>query len=439
MNKEYVESDQAVTEHHGSGWEGSDPDAWWLAAAMQTAFVLLLAGSVARLLTHDGPDARTGWSLALFLVFGALHLSGPVWAPAPRHGERPTTRHLIRLGALLAVWLVLLALEPSATWCTMPLLFIGLHRLPAPAAVPLASVLTLLMVASELRLAASPFNPNLVIAPVALGIVAAAVLLHSRRLADRQRVLIDDLVRTRGELAATERRTGALAERERLSAEIHDILAQSLSSQRMLLQAAERQWHTAPDTAHEHIREAAASADRALTEVRRFVRDLTPLDLDGNTLVHALRALADGPGGSGPGSGPETPGPEVEFRLDGTPGTLPEEMETALLRVSQGALANVREHSGATRAVITLTCSDDHICVDIADNGRGFEPGPTPRRRERRTRGHGLPLMEMRARQAGGTLRVESEPGEGTVVTVSVPLASTAPIAPIARAGERTP
>ncbi|MCQ4214596.1 sensor histidine kinase, partial [Streptomyces longispororuber] len=278
-----------MTEHHDSGLGSSDPDAWWLTAAMQTAFVLLLAGSITRLLTHDGPDARTGWSLGLFLAFGLLHLSGRIWGPAPRRGERPTTRYLIRLGAVVAVWLVLLVLEPSATWCTLPLLFTGLLRLPGQVAVALAALLTLLIVASELRVATGPFNPNLVIAPVALGIVAAAVLLHSRRLADRQRLLIDDLVRARGELAANERHTGALAERERLSAEIHDILAQSLSSQQMLLQAADRQWHTAPGTAQEHVREALAGADRALAEARRFVRDLTPLDLDGHTLVHALR------------------------------------------------------------------------------------------------------------------------------------------------------
>ncbi|WP_372351552.1 sensor histidine kinase [Streptomyces sp. KL116D] len=390
---------------------------------MQTAFVLLLAGSITRLLTHDGPDAHTGWSLGLFVLFGLLHLSGRIWAPAPRLGERPTTRYLLRLGGVVAVWLVLLVLEPSATWCTLPLLFTGLLRLPGQVAVALAALLTLLMVASELRVATGPFNPNLVIAPVALGIVAAAVLLHSRRLADRQRLLIDDLVRARGELAANERHTGALAERERLSAEIHDILAQSLSSQQMLLQAADRQWRTAPDTAQEHVREALAGTGRALAEARRFVRDLTPLDLDGHTLVHALRGLAVPPGGPPPDA--ETaPGPAVEFRLDGTPGDLPEQIETALLRVSQGALANVREHSGATRAVITLTCSKDSLCVDIADNGRGFEPGRAPRRREARTRGHGLALMEMRARQTGGTLRIESAPGEGTVVTMSVPLAT---------------
>jgi signal transduction histidine kinase len=112
----------------------------------------------------------------------------------------------------------------------------------------------------------------------------------------------------------------------------------------------------------------------------------------------------------------------VEFRLDGTPADLPEAVETALLRVSQQALANVREHSGATRAVITLTCSTDSVCVDIADNGRGFDPDRVPRRHRARTRGHGLSLMESRARRAGGTLRVESAPGEGTVVTMSVAL-----------------
>ncbi|MGC9499991.1 sensor histidine kinase [Streptomyces sp. WG7] len=397
-----------------------DPEARWLTAALHVAFVLLLGGAIARLLTHDrGDGARTAVTLVLFLLFGALYLLGLRWAPAPRYGERPATRHLLWLSAVLAVWMVLLALEPSATWCTMPLLFTGLHRLPVRLAVPLAAVLVALVVVSELRVLTGPFNPNLVIAPVALGTVATAVLVDSRQLTARQRLLIDDLVRARGELAATERHAGILAERQRLSAEIHDILAQSLSSQQMLLQAADRRWHTCPDTAHGHVRDAAAAAERALAEVRRFVRDLTPLDLAENTLVQALRALA------APDGGPE-PGPAVEFRLDGTPdapGSLPGPVEAALLRVTQQALANVREHAGAARAVITLTCLEDRITVDIADDGRGFDTGRPPRRGRASTRGHGLPGMVMRARQAGGTLAVESAPGEGTVVTMSVPLA----------------
>lgn len=414
-------SDTGTVDSDGTGRAGvdlgpADPDAWWLTAALRIAFVLLLGGSIARLLTYDARGGGTGWILALFLVFGALCLLGPFAAAAPRHGERPTARHLLWLGAVLAVWLVLLVLAPSATWCTMPLLFTGLHRLPVPVAVSLAAALTLIVVATELRVAGGAFNPNLVAAPLALGTVATAVLVHSRRLTARQRDLIDDLVRTRGELAATERHAGILAERQRLSAEIHDILAQSLSSQQMLLQAADRHWHTSPDTAHAHVRDAAATAERALAEVRRFVRDLTPLDLAGSTLVPALRALSERDGG------PEL---TVDFRLDGpVPGPLAKPVEAALLRVAQGALANVREHARATRAVITLTCMEDRITVDIADDGRGFDTDRTAPRGRARTRGHGLPVMLTRARGAGGNLTVESAPGEGTVVTMTVPLAS---------------
>ncbi|MFD0319133.1 sensor histidine kinase [Streptomyces flavalbus] len=403
-----------------------DLDEWWLTAALRAAFVLLVGGSVARLLTHDAGNARTGVVLTLLLLFAAVYLLGQVLAPASRHGERPTVRHLVWLGVVLALWLALLVLAPSATWCAVPLLFTGLHRLPVRIAVPLAGVVVLLVVGAEIRVFADTpqpgaFNPNLVAAPVALGAVATAVLVHSRRLTARQRRLIEDLVRTRGELAASERHAGILAERQRLSAEIHDTLAQSLSSQRMLLQAAERHWDTAPDTARDHVRDAAEVTGRALDEVRRFVRDLAPLDLAGSTLVPALRDLAAR--GGEPGT------TTVEFRLDGPdPGPLPEPVEAALLRVAQGALANVREHSGATRAVLTLTCMEDRVTVDVADDGRGFDPDRAPRRGRARLRGHGLPVMQARARQAGGTLTVESAPGRGTVVTVSVPLGTGTPV-----------
>lgn len=118
----------------------------------------------------------------------------------------------------------------------------------------------------------------------------------------------------------------------------------------------------------------------------------------------------------------------MEFRLDGRLGTLPERAEAALLRIAQGALANVREHAAATRAALTLTCLDDQVSLDIADNGRGFDADrPAAAEAGRagaaagRERGHGLPAMRVRARQSGGTLTVESTPGEGTVVSAALP------------------
>ncbi|WP_406010501.1 histidine kinase [Streptomyces sp. NBC_00637] len=456
----------------------TDPDERWLGTVVHLAFFVLLGSSFVRFLSRDRGGAHTGWVgahtgwvVALYAAFCVLHVLGRFLAPAPRPGSAATSRHLAWLGTVSAVWLVLLVLAPSATWCAMPLLFAGLHALPPRVAVPLAAVLTALVVISEVRVADGALNPNMVLAPPAVAAVATAVMVHLQRQGARQRVLIDDLVRTRRDLAASERQAGVLAERQRLSTEIHDTLAQGLSSQRMLLHAAERVWDSDPDAARDHLREAAEISTRGLAEARRFVHDLAPADLAGHTLPDALALLA---------ARESEPGLALEFRLDGDPGPLPERVEAALMRIAQGALANVREHAAATRGVLTLTCLDDLVSLDVADNGRGFGPGPEPgpgpgpqpgpgpgpgpepggpadsrgapgalapatRRHtppgtpdgapadsapvaERdRTRGHGLPAMRIRARQAGGTLSVESTPGEGTVVTVAVPLTSFVP------------
>jgi len=394
----------------------ADPDERWLVATVHAAFFLLLGSSFARFLMRDGDGAHTGWIVTLFAAFCLLYVLGRALTPPPRPGSAPTTRHLVWLGTVSAVWAVLVVLAPSATWCAMPLLFVGVHTLPPRIAVPLAAVLTALVVASEIRVAHGTLNPNMVVAPPAVAAVATAVLVHLQRQSVRQRVLIDDLVRTRRDLAATERRAGVLAERQRLSTEIHDTLAQGLSSQRMLLQAAERVWESDPDAARAHLGKAAGITSRGLAEVRRFVHDLAPADLAEHSLPGALAALAERESG---------PGLTVEFRLDGTPGPLPERSEAALLRIAQGALANVREHAAATRAALTLTWLDDQVSLDVADNGRGFDASAAPPTDvSDRARGHGLPAMRIRARQSGGTLTVESTPGEGTVVSAAIPLVS---------------
>ncbi|MGW1606185.1 sensor histidine kinase [Streptomyces eurythermus] len=219
-------------------------------------------------------------------------------------------------------------------------------------------------------------------------------------------------------MAATERREGTLAERERLAREIHDTLAQGLSSQRMLLQAADRLWDSAPGTARDHVRTAAAIAERSLAEARRFVHDLTPADLaEGGGLLRALHAVAERE---------TTPGLTVRVHTEGSPpDPLPAPVESALLRIAQGALANVREHAAATTATLTLTCLDDQIVLDVTDDGRGFDPrapaaaAPASGAGER---GHGLPAIRARLRQLGGTLTIESAPGEGTALSAAIPL-----------------
>ncbi|WP_214324705.1 sensor histidine kinase [Nonomuraea sediminis] len=401
----------------------TDPDERWLVTTVHVAFFLLLGSSFARFLIRGQGGALTGLVVALFVVFCLFYILGHFLAPGPRPGSAPTARHLAWLASVSVVWIFLVALAPSATWCAMPLLFAGVHALPSRIAVALAAVLTALVVASEIRMAAGTLNPNMVVAPIAVAAAATAALVYLQRQAARQRALIDDLVRARRDLAATERRAGVLAERQRLSSEIHDTLTQGLSSQQMLLQAAERVWQTDPNTAREHIRKASGITSRSLAEARRFVHDLAPADLTELSLPEALGALAERESGLGLA---------VEFRLDGDPPPLPEHTEATLLRIAQGALANVREHATATRAALTLTCLDDQISLDVADNGRGFDVAALPTVAAGRARGHGLPAMRIRARQSGGTLTVESTPGEGTVVSVAILLVPAPHKAPVA-------
>ncbi|KJY45971.1 nickel transporter, partial [Streptomyces sp. NRRL S-444] len=144
------------------------------------------------------------------------------------------------------------------------------------------------------------------------------------------------------------------------------------------------------------------------------VHDLAPPELEGGGgLADALRALDAGPD------------IEVRFHLEGTAAPLPDRVQSALLRIAQGALANVREHAHARTAALTLSFLGDQVVLDVADDGEGFaEPRPGARGAAG-DRGHGLPAMRARVRQLGGTLTLESTPGEGTVLSAAIPLEPT--------------
>ncbi len=317
--------------------------------------------------------------------------------------------------------MVLVVLAPSFAWCAVPLFYTGLRTLPARAALVLVTVLTLFVVAAQLRLAGG-FDPNLLLAPPAVAAIAAAVFLHTERQAARQRALIDDLIRTRRELAASERREGTLAERQRLSMEIHDTLAQgcpasgccsrppSGSGRATRTRPAPTSGAPPPSPSTISPRPAASSTT-------------SPPDLArGGGLDAALRALAARESG-------DHLIVRVHVEDGGRAPLLPDRVQSALLRIAQGALANVREHAGAATAALTLTVLDDQAVLDVTDDGHGFDPAALPDAGSG-VRGHGLPAMRARLRQLGGALTVESTPGEGTVLSAAVPWKRPAPTGP---------
>ncbi|NJP82677.1 sensor histidine kinase, partial [Streptomyces sp. AA8] len=212
---------------------------------------------------------------------------------------------------------------------------------------------------------------------------------------------------------------GRLAERQRLAREIHDTLAQGLSSIVLLARAAET---ASPEAARARMREAGRTAADNLAEARRFVQALTPPALEEAPLPEALRRVT------------ERTVPGAVFRLDGDPCALPMETEVALLRLTQEALANVARHARADHTAVTIAFLDGQVTLDVYDDGIGFTPGDGPAD-GRRT--FGLHGMRERIAALGGTLTVESAPGEGTAIAAAVPVGSGA--RPREAAGEAAP
>ncbi|MCL4863338.1 MAG: hypothetical protein KJZ93_28290, partial [Caldilineaceae bacterium] len=94
------------------------------------------------------------------------------------------------------------------------------------------------------------------------------------------------------------------------------------------------------------------------------------------------------------------------------------EAETTLIRAVQEALANVQKHAQASSVQVTLSYMDDLLMLDVQDNGIGLDNAPPPSHGG----GYGLTAMRQRVSQVGGSLTVESEPGEGATVVIQVPI-----------------
>lgn len=213
------------------------------------------------------------------------------------------------------------------------------------------------------------------------------------------------------------RKAGILGERQRLAREIHDTLAQGFTSIVMNLEAAEGALPEEPteeDRTRWHLDQARLTARESLTESRRLVWALRPEYLDSASLPEALAQLA--------ARWSDSAGVEASANVTGTPRLIPAEAEVTLVRVTQEALANVMKHAGASRAVVTLSYMSDLVALDVIDDGVGFDPDHKPA--DTPESGYGLRTMRERIEQLGGSLNIDSAPGEGTTLAAELPLAA---------------
>ena len=199
-------------------------------------------------------------------------------------------------------------------------------------------------------------------------------------------------------------------ERAHLARELHDGATQTMVSAKLLVESAIAQLERENRPPPRALATALSGLKQSLNEVRRISHRLRPAMLDELGLPAALELLAREANDGGPTS--------VELRVGGEASPLPEEVKTALFRVSQEALANVAKHAGARRVELCLVFSAEGVALDISDDGRGFEVDAI---QLDPNRGIGLRNMRERLASIGGTFEVHATPGAGTLLLAKVP------------------
>lgn len=378
-----------------------------LRSGLHALLVGLTVFAVVRAFVVSSPVAA--WVLVVGVAFVGVYLSG-AWAARTR---APFARPVPTFGwivALTVLWAVLTWLRPEGAYLVFPLFFLYLHLLPGRYGVAVVVAATAFaIVALGLHLG---FSVGGVVGPLIGAGVAVMIGLAYRALireAREREQLVAELIATRGRLADTEREQGALAERARLAREIHDTVAQGLSSIQMLLRAAERD---TPEPGAGYLRLARETAADSLADTRQIIGELTPSRLD-DGLPAALRRLGD----------EQSQRSSAFIEVTAADADLPMTTQTALLRIAQGALSNAVRHAQASRITVDLSATSGAVTLTVTDDGRGFDPGRADAHAHE-AGSFGLRAMAERVDQLDGTLDVTSAPGWGTTITARLPLLS---------------
>ena len=349
----------------------------------------------------------------LIVVFGFVYSFGALNMP---HWN--TVGRFVWLLGLTGVWIVAMMFTPVAVYWVFTLFFLFMRS--ADNWIGIVGVLLVLSIAVLMQV---PHGLTLggVMGPAVSALVVVMITYAFKviaRVSAEREALIQELVDTQEALALKEREAGVVQERQRLAHEIHDTVAQSLSSIQMLLHAAERDLMStglereALASPLRRIEVARHSASDNLAETRAMIAALTPAPLSETSLPEALERIA--------GSFAQAGEMDITVDVDGQPRQLPMRVEAGLLRIAQGAVGNVVKHSGASMARVTLTFAPDEVRLDVVDNGQGFDVDALPERPS--GLGHlGLDAMRTRARELGGELIIESAPSGSTALSIVVP------------------
>jgi len=240
---------------------------------------------------------------------------------------------------------------------------------------------------------------------VTLGIVGAIWLVFRQRVA-----------RLRQAHAAQEKFSRQLLdsqeqERQRIAAELHDSLGQSLLIIKNRSFLALDSFDD-PEAAREQIAEISDASAQAIEEVREIAYNLRPYKMERFGLTKTLQAMCQ--------QAERTSGIRFVTGLENIDGVFSNEAELNLYRVVQESVNNILKHSRATEAKLTIERDEREVRLKIEDNGQGFSAAPQNSANEPRRGGFGLIGMAERVRLLGGQYTLDPAPGQGTTITVKL-------------------
>lgn len=203
------------------------------------------------------------------------------------------------------------------------------------------------------------------------------------------------------------RRLAVVDERDRISRDLHDGVIQGIYAVTLSLDDVPDLVREAPDEAGQRVDDAIEALHSVIRDIRNFIFGLRPLLLDSGSLLDGVGVLA----------GELRRNTAIEVRITGDePADLGIDVVAELLAIAREGLANVARHSGATRVDVLLDEGTDGVRLEIADDGRGFDPAGAPRGGH-----HGLANLRARTEALGGNLDLVTAPGSGTRIIAVVP------------------
>lgn len=201
-------------------------------------------------------------------------------------------------------------------------------------------------------------------------------------------------------------------ERKRISRELHDVIAQTLTGINLRLASLKKEASINTQGLDENIERTQRLVEQSVDIVHRFARELRPAVLDDLGLVPALRSFLKQFGAR--------TGIRTRFLSGGASDSLDMAQRTTLYRVAQESLTNTERHARAKSVSVTLRRYGNQICLKVTDDGKSFAV-----RRVMLARGRqGLGLLGMRERveMVGGKLEIQSQAGSGTTVSACIPM-----------------